>query len=727
MNVIYRHKLTIGVTTYDVHPVYKDDMALDFQHETGQMFFRGSLSGKMNFVADDAALIIGAPFTTEFILTIDSSVDGGLTWAEFHVAKFYKTDCTIDSDDMKVTVKPNVKDRYQKVLDGYEKEFNLIELKPVIEHIRMERRAMIQIYLRGDSKVTNIVGGSSWETDFDADVNGDIDSHFHFKRVRNFAEMTLDTTNPFLIGTFSGEVNDDGTFILRNAYNFYYIQRQYIPISETITERFQTTINDGSSDRVIYGSQETGQEMNLTFFKLDNPEEKITATGIMSGIYCRILCDVPEYVEEGVTEETYPLASDDPNYGGNLHYGKPYMIYNITQTAAVSTTPTPWGRKNQTEYFNVPDNNYAYLPIGRNFWVNYSYWYYQPSSFDVDATRNMWKTITLKDAYPLHSVIQVLLDKLGTGVTFDDTAEYSQFLYGTTNPLDSNYHYRPYITQKSNLLKGEYSKAAAKAPVTLQTIMEMLKKVFGCYWYIDEQMKMHVEHISWFKNGGTYNGQHQVGIDLTAIENTRNNKLWSFDKNAWQYDKQDMPARYQYKWMDDGTLVFDGYALDVVSPFVQTDKVEEINIGSFTSDVDYMMVAPENCSKDGFALMMADREIETGINYLPIVVSTIPSASNVNMVVYVQNYFASLMSLMPAFLVSDLPSWTYQVNGINYSSKGIQRSKKQTLPVLVGNTLPDLMKLVRTGIGDGQIEKMSINLASRMANTTLKYETYAAE
>jgi hypothetical protein len=240
-------------------------------------------------------------------------------------------------------------------------------------------------------------------------------------------------------------------------------------------------------------------------------------------------------------------------------------------------------------------------------------------------------------------------------------------------------------------------------------------------------MKMHVEHISWFKNGGTYNGQHQVGIDLTAIENTRNNKLWSFDKNAWQYDKQDMPARYQYKWMDDGTLVFDGYALDVVSPFVQTDKVEEINIGSFTSDVDYMMVAPENCSKDGFALMMADREIETGINYLPIVVNSIPSASNVNMIVYTQNYFASLMSLMPAFLVSDLPSWTYQVNGINYTSKGIQRSEKQTLPVPVGNTLPDLMKLVRTGIGDGQIEKMSINLASRMAKTTLKYDTYANE
>jgi hypothetical protein len=38
-----------------------------------------------------------------------------------------------------------------------------------------------------------------------------------------------------------------------------------------------------------------------------------------------------------------------------------------------------------------------------------------------------------------------------------------------------------------------------------------------------------------------------------------------------------------------------------------------------------------------------------------------------------------------------------------------------------------MMKLVHTGIGDGQIDKMSINLASRMAKTTLKYATYAEE
>ena len=46
MNPIYRHKLTIGATTYDVHPVYKDDMALDYQHESGELFFRANLSGR---------------------------------------------------------------------------------------------------------------------------------------------------------------------------------------------------------------------------------------------------------------------------------------------------------------------------------------------------------------------------------------------------------------------------------------------------------------------------------------------------------------------------------------------------------------------------------------------------------------------------------------------------------------------------------------------------------
>ena len=171
--------------------------------------------------------------------------------------------------------------------------------------------------------------------------------------------------------------------------------------------------------------------------------------------------------------------------------------------------------------------------------------------------------------------------------------------------------------------------------------------------------------------------------------------------------------------MDDGTDIFNGTACEIDSPFVQTDKVEEVSISNFTSDVDYMMIAPDMCSKDGFALLLAEYD---GDWYLPIVYS-----GTAYHITNVQNWWASITYLMPNFLSSDLPAWNYSFNDWVYRAKGIQRSKKQQLPIPVGNTQPDMIKLVHTGIGDGQIDKMSINLASRMANTTLKYDTYAEE
>jgi hypothetical protein len=258
-----------------------------------------------------------------------------------------------------------------------------------------------------------------------------------------------------------------------------------------------------------------------------------------------------------------------------------------------------------------------------------------------------------------------------------------------------------------------------KAPITLATVFDLLKKAFGCYWWIDDQMKLHVEHISYFKNGGTYTGTHQIGVDLTTLLEPTNKKPWSFGTNSYQFDKIEMPARYQYSWMDDGTEIFDGNAVDIVNDFVQTDKVEDINIGNFSSDIDYMQIAPENISKDGFALLMAI-ENERGEMYVQFT-----QLYHYRMM-YVQNYYASLEYLILNYLVSDLPSWEYKYGDITYPylAYGIQRGKKQTVQIPLGDTIPDMMKLVRTGLGDGQIEKMSINLSSRVAKTTLKYDTY---
>lgn len=708
MNPIYRHKLTIGTQQYTVHPVYKDDMAVDYQHESQQMFFRASLSGKMDFIGEDASRIIGAPFTTEYVLTIEESWDMGLTWSVFHTAKFYQTDCTINIDDLKVTVKPDVKDQYQKVLDGLDKEFNLIELAPVIESIKLAKRGIIQIYGSGDDTITNIQGGLSWEEDFD--LSGKDPLEYHFTRSFNRLEMVFENPIEGLGGIFKGVRDNEGNFRLDNDEGIYYIYHE----RRGWYGNWITEIRRISDDGVSY--EAWGEDVSEITF-IDPWAHQLKATTTETNIYSRWLCDVSEAVINGETKYPQPLSADDPSYGGNLHYAIGYIVYTMVQSERTSTEPTQWGRKNQQEYFNTPSDDNYYIPVFRSSWEQYSFWYYNTSE-DYYIESRLRKYYYLKDAFPLWSVIQVLLDKLETGVTFQPTAAYSEFFYSSANPIDTRMKAKPYITPKSNITAGEYSQPAMKAPVTLGTILEMLKKAFGCYWYIDDDMNMHIEHISWFKNGGSYNQTHEIGIDVTKIEQATNLKRWSFGKNNYSFDKEEMPARYQYKWMDDGTDYFDGQAIEIVSPFVQTDKVEEINVSNFTSDVDYMLVAPENVSKDGFALLMAESNAEG--NYLPI-----ESRGTAYHILQIQNIYASMTYLEPAFLISNLPAWRYNLGDLaNQSAKGIIRGKKQKIQIPLGSTVPDMMKLIRTGLGDGQVERMSINLSSRMADTTLKFDTY---
>ena len=132
----------------------------------------------------------------------------------------------------------------------------------------------------------------------------------------------------------------------------------------------------------------------------------------------------------------------------------------------------------------------------------------------------------------------------------EGTEEYSRFLYGANRPL-GNYNFTLLLTQKTNVTNGDYDRPAQKAPITLQQVTNMLRDCFRCYWYI-ENNKFKIEHIQFFRNGGSYNSAN-IGVDLTKLQNIRNGKNWSFAKNSWSFDKADMPERYQFEWMDDVT------------------------------------------------------------------------------------------------------------------------------------------------------------------------------
>jgi hypothetical protein len=198
--------------------------------------------------------------------------------------------------------------------------------------------------------------------------------------------------------------------------------------------------------------------------------------------------------------------------------------------------------------------------------------------------------------------------------------------------------------------------------------------------------------------------------------NPRNGKPWSYETGTYQYDKIQMPARYEFAWMDETTEVFKGDPIDIVSTYVQEDNIEEINISKFNPDVDYMMLNPNNVSEDGFALLCA--RLSGGVYTIPIY----------NLIAHytrtiIQNPAMAIYNLERQYLIWDMPSWYIKIYGSATTSKGIQRMKQQQVNIPLGFSDPDMKQLVTTSIGNGQIKKMTIQLTTRMAKTDLQYDT----
>lgn len=727
----YRFFLQIGEdgTKQTVRPNYKDDLTLDYELETNQRFYRAKLSGKINFVRADYDIINNAPFDSEFFLYIEKSDDWGQTYNQYYKAKFMKTDCTFNDDDKLVTVQPETIDQYNDVLAGLEKEYNLIELAPQIEFLTIRKRPLIQIYVPGDSIVSCFLGGTNWEQDANAttDQNALIQTyHFALCNILKEIQITSHGSPAVISGLYTGRMatgasanNFEGKLYPELNVNYYiYISQQRInglPFGAVAVE-----IRKQSDDTAMFRyTKATTSPFDTLEFDLTAVEGS-GATGTMHAdmksynIYARYLCDV-EKIDD---LNTYPLPADDI-VDNNRNYRRAigYAIDVAFISNNFSDTPTEWGLADNGKYFAPPYSIYGqtFYPIARSTWRYASLWF-GFYLFDWILEEKARKAYTLRDAFTLSSCINVLLKEFAPGITHEATPEYSQFLYNTNNPI-SRQSFKLLISQKSNIINGEYQTPAQKAPITLQQIMTMLRDIYKCYWYIEDG-KFKIEQINWFRNGGSYGYNPIIDYDLTQLENVRNGKKLAFATSEYSFDKVDMPERYQFEWMDDVTTPFEGLPIEITSKYVTAGKIEEINISNFTSDIDLMLLNPGAISSDGFALFAAVTPSGGGQLELPFTRQTVDGVEY-----FLQNGFLAFINIQPTYWVYDMPARNFKINNIPNYAIGIERKKKQTLNFPAGTTDPNPMQLVKTYIGNGQVDKLSVNLCSRNIKATLKYDT----
>lgn len=712
-----------------VHPIYKDDLAKEYELETNQRFYRAKLSGKITFVRDDYDYINRQSFDNEFLYCIEKSDDGGRTWFQYFQGKFMKTDCTFTDYDKKVVVQPDAIDDYNDVLAGLEKEYNLITLAPSIQRITINKRPLIQIYVPGDSIVSCFLGGTNWEQDANAttDQNALVQTyHFALCNILKEIQITSNGSPAVISGLYTGRMATgasadvfEGKLYPELNVNYYiYISQQRIngglPFGIAVVE-----IRKQSDDTVMFRYQKVTQEPFDTLEFDLTAVEGSGATGTMHAdmksynIYARYLCDVEKINDLN----TYPLPADDiVDNNRNYRHAIGYAIDVAFISNNFSGTPTEWGLADNGKYFAPPYSIYGQTlyPIARSTWRYASLWFgfYLMDWLLEEKAR---KAYTLRDAFPVASCISVLLNQIAPGITHAATAEYSQFLYSGNNPI-SGLNFRLLVSQKTNIINGEYQQPAQKAPTTLQQFTNMLRDCFKCYWFIEDG-KFKIEHIQYFRNGGSYSGGAILSHDLTKELNLRNGKPWAFNTSEYSFDKVDLPERYQFEWMDDVTAAFEGLPIQVISKYVTPGKVEEINISNFTSDIDMMLLNPGNMSSDGFALFAAVPPTSGSQWILPFTRQTINGVEY-----FLQNGYLAFINLQSPYWLYDLPARRVSINGSEVYAYGIERKKKQTFS-FPANDDPNPMQLIKTYIGNGQVDKLSVNLCSRNIKATLKYDT----
>lgn len=837
VEVTIEYSIIKGDNIRVAYPVYKDDVAMNYEQESGQKFFRKKLSGKISLIADDYDFVMAGAFDAINIVRIRAYKSNG-KFSEYYTGKFMRTDCTINEDDKSINVQPETIDQYVNALDGVDNEYDLIKLRPATSPIIVRKRPLVQFYVPGDNVVSCFLSGSHWEED--ADVVDDEDmlvNKYRFALKDRLKEVQITSEDlPGANGLYVGALPEgqtqeqyDWNLYPEEGVGYYLNLRKYTDTEEgdepQIVYRFIAALYRASDDVVVatydiynyYDDPHENEEFVMGGFGYS-----VNADMKTYHAYARLLTDV----EEIRGHSTSPLDEDDivensRNYRRAIGYGLKSVYINNRY----SDEPTEYGLADNGKYFVPPYIAGTKLyPLAQSRWKYASLWYAQNTS-DPQVEEEGRKAYVLKDAHPIASIISAFLKEIAPEIKHEATPEYSQFLYGDSNPIYGR-KFTLFVTQKSNILSGEYDEPAKKAPAMFQDFINMLKYAYNLYWYIEDG-KFHVEHVEYFRNGGSYSRTAVVGTDLTALENVRNGKKLAFATSEYTFDKPNMPARYEYEWMDDCQDVFDGNAIEVRSNYVQKNKTEKVSVSNFTPDVDMMLLNPGAFNKDGFALLAAveanaianpqkntysmpsegtgntealpryaildtmrgrnvtlrmhvegstapfilrfyagDTMLQQLYNFAhttnddyEVAISIPDTATEMAFFVVglpasqillkfwvwgafsadiyelpfveihfndadlnVQNGYASMAYLQGAFLAYDISAPHLIINGEQVTAGSVARNKKQTLTYPVGESEPSTIDLVKTYLGNGQVEMHSVNLSSLTTKTTLKYD-----
>lgn len=736
MSVIqYRYRLKIGSASFvDCYPRRSGEVSHITEQQEGEYFFRQRIEGNLTFQRSDFDKIHAAPFQTEFRIIVQEFVSG--SWQTIPVVgRFFKTDVTFDIDNSTCEVSLKTFDTYEKVLEGLDKEFNLIDLEPPTVEVSYLRQAVIQVVLPGAPFLAEFTDGV-WS---EKPVPSPLTSTDQFTELANHETMltdygfglyepsTFDHARCVVVTDASPIVDVSGIYEGINYTGDGFDNSTYRRLDEAYRIhkvavsggfRIELDIEGGAT---VYASDTHASDdwwgaplhEGITLSNLATPADKVSI--FVFRPYVRLLTN--KATVDGLPTVTLP--SDDPFPHGSFTQAHPLSTGNFVYSSGHGTTPTRWGKIDADalhyagEYFTQPTSTETLMPVAFSNWKGASAWFYMDDDLRALQQEGSEAT-TLRHGYKLADVIDKLLEAIGATAGHGDNSTYSDFLYAASNAI-RGIRKVPVITPITNITVGDYDTPAKKGLLRLSEVLNLLKGFYNAYFYIPES-NFRIEHVHYFENGNSYAGE-VVGADMTTQLEPRTGLAWAQRTNRYRYEKTELPERIVTKWMAKASTPFDGYPIEVDSLYVERGKVEEMVLGRFYSDLDFAISGSEELGTDGFFLLECE---EDGGGNLSVPFVTLEVSADE--IYKVQNGYASIIYAHQTYWQHGLPATAVTINKASVTAESVKRSKIQEIEIILGEDV-DPYELVETQVGTGRVQRIEKNLSGKDLKITIRHNT----
>lgn len=710
--------------TIECCPNFGKGLALQLEREADKVFFRQKLSGNFFFQRDDYDFVRLATIEATYTFIVTTQVDG--VYSAFYRGEFSKTDCVFDDDNKIFSVSPTPIDNYEKVLADLDKEFDIIDLNIQNTPVQYSKRPIFQVVTLNTGILSNHMGSSYWEEEVSPALTSfDLVSTYGFSEapvkygVSGWGDIDVS-------GEYTG-----GSSLYTRLDNLYKVELNFnayqddgeslyeiIRISDSVV--LYATISVLIADepplreRIFYGEGGVEGQFRLSEFRP----------------FMRTLVNVSEAT--GFTISPIPDLDDDIlpyNYNYNYILSGVWLGNYITTdyTATPNGFPLSLGSltdpSDETFYFHTqPTPPPPTYPIAQSAWHGAAFWV-SYSATAGSIVNNATQLVINNYCYEISDVIAALLKEIDPNLSFQKTIGTSNFLHNdTTNPVTGDAGFRLFISPKSNIISSDYDLPASKAKIKLSEIFNMLRFGFNLQWYINSNDGgLRIEHSLYFEQGKHYTVP-QVGLDLSLLNEIYTGVPWSTGFNKFTYNKLTLPETIENNWMDEVSELFEGSKISIRSKYVSKGQNQIDSLTPFTSDLDFIQASPSKINKDGFALLAANLDLVDNIYKVPILDIVIGADTY-----QIQNGNASLYYMHDKFRRHLLPANLVTLNKVDITATSTIKSKLQDLETVISEDFDEL-KLVKTDIGTGQIEKGEIlfetdGTGRRSLKLTVKYDT----